>query len=166
MATSKFTTAELDIAARKSLTPYISHTYIADGSEQSISLLSNTPKKYILPVAAKEINGFGIFDPGGPNQSLQFQAEGETDVVFKLDASTSLTTSINNCNVKLLLYKNGSHVAGSIIKRKVGTGSDLGAMSIDSTFKASTGDLLEVYVESSSATDLTFIVTSIVILEV
>lgn len=151
---------------RKVSTPYVSHTYIAEGDDAPVAVLANTPTKYVLNVTAKEINGFGVFDLGGANQALQFQAVGASNVAFKLDASTSVTTNTNNCNIKLMLYKNGVMVDGSIVERKVGTGADTGAMSLDSTFRASEGDLLDVYVESDIATSITFSHTSIVILEI
>jgi len=160
-----YSQAQVDEAIRKTLTPYVSHTYLVDGAEVPITLAPNIPTKYILPVSVKEINGFGLFDPGGPNQALQFQAIA-SNILFRLDASTSMTSSANNCNVKLMLYKNGSPVAGSTIKRKIGTGADTGAMSLDSTFRSSQNDILEVFVESDIATNLTFSLTSIVILEV
>ena len=166
------TVADWEKIYRKTLSPYISHTYIAEGVSTPVTLVANVPKKYPLPVTLKESNGFGVYDAGGEDQSLQLQAVGADNVLFKLDASSSLVTTAVNCNVWMYLYKRTSiggeslPVAGSIIKRKIGTSADLGALSLDSTFRASEGDLLEVYVQTDVNTDLTFSLTSIVITEV
>lgn len=160
------TVADWEEIYRKTLTPYISHTYIADGSETPIPVVGGVATKYILPVTPKKLNGFSVYDPGGLNQALQVDSDGAVDKSYKLDASTSMYTSANNCNVFLYLYKNSVLVAGSQIQRKVGTGADVGAMGLASTFDASDGDLLEVYVMSDTSTDLTFKLTSIVITEV
>lgn len=166
MAQISYTLDQMNEAIRKGISRYISHTYVADGAETPISLVANTPKKYPLPVTIKEINGFGIFDPGGPAQALEFQATGIVDKLFRLDGSTSLVTTTNNCNVWLYLYLNGEPVAACVIQRKIGTGADTGSMSLDSTFRASTGNLLDVYVKSDLDTDMTFKLTSIFIEEV
>jgi hypothetical protein len=161
-----YTPTEINEGIRKSISPYISHTYIAPGAELPITLVGGVPKKYVLPVTPKELNGFGVFDPGGANQALQLQVVNALNILFRLDASTSLVTTTNNVVIKLMLYKNGAPVAGSIIGRKIGTGADSGAMSLDATFRASENDLLDVYVESDLDTDLTFSLTSIFIEEV
>lgn len=157
------TVAEWERIYQKGVNKYISHTYIAEGNETPVTLAANTPSKYTLPVTLKESNGFGVADPGLPTQALQFTAENETDILFELSASTSMTTTTNNCNVWMYAYVNDSPAASCLIQRKVGTGADVGAVGLDSTFRVSTGDLIEVYVKSDLATDLTFIYTSILI---
>lgn len=142
-----------------------SHTYIAEGDEVATDILvPNTPTKYQLPVAIKELTNFEIADVGGGIIALRYI--GLRDITLVLNATTSATTGSNNVVVKFMMYKNGVYEEGTMVARKIGTGSDLGAMGLSTSFSASTGDYFDVYVEADTATTITFFNTSIVINEV
>lgn len=151
------------------LDPYYVHTYIPVGTTTTKTLLADTPTKVTLDVTPKEGNGFSLVDLGGGETALQLDGNGEdVDILFSLEGSSSITTSVNNPNVTFMLYKNGVYEPGNIITRKVGTGADQGALALTGTFRGnpSAQDQFEVYVESDLATDVNFIKTSIVIEEV
>lgn len=160
-----YTQAQVDEAIRKTLSPAILHTYIADGDEVPTgTLAANTPTKYSLPVTAKKSNNFTIVDLGGGNTAAKYT--GTEAATLKLDASSSMVTDTNNMNVTLYLYKNGSPVAGAAVSRKVGTGADVGAFGLTGTVDVVTDDLLEVYIESDTAGAVTLLKSNIVLLEV
>lgn len=142
----------------------ISHTYIAPGDEIGVAITEeDTPTKYQLPVTAKKINNFGISDIGGGVLALTYT--GSRNITCSINASSSVKTTTNNVEVIFHLYKNGTMVVGASIERKIGTGADLGAMALSSTFEAAPDDYFEIYVECDTATTLTLLRTSIVIAE-
>lgn len=141
-----------------------SHTYIAEGDEVASSLLViNTPTKYQLPVTIRKVVDFSITDIGAGVLALTYS--GERNVTLVLHASTSMISSANNAVIKLKMYKNGAYSPGSVITRKIGTGSDIGAVALSTSFEASKGDYFEVFIESNVATTVTFINASMVLSE-
>lgn len=142
-----------------------SHTYIKSGDEVATPVLAaNTPTKYQLPVTIKELINFEIADVGGGVIALRYI--GTRDVTLQLNATTSTITGANNTVVKFMMYKNGVVEPGASIARKIGTGSDLGAMGLSTSFTASTDDYFDVYVEADTSTSILFLNTSIVINEI
>lgn len=153
-----FNVDEINEAIRKSLNPSGLTTYLAN-NYTTAALVANTPTKIVLPVTPKYAQDFQIAAGGG----AQFLRDSET--MFKIYASTSMETSTNNVVVKFYMYKNGVPVPGVAIQRKVATGGDVGAMALIGEFTAVKDDIMEIYVEASLATTITFIMTSFVITE-
>lgn len=168
-----YTTAQLTESTRKSLAPYHSHTYIPLGTTTDCVIATEDIGQWVkceLDVTPKSVNGFGLFDPGGPDQALQIQAAGITNRLWELNVSTTIASSVGNVNTEFTLFVdsgNGYTIEpGVYIKRTVGLQNDNGAMPIAGTFWGSTGSKLGVYVKAAAACTLTFIGTSLYINEV
>lgn len=143
----------------------LSHTYVDDGDEVAIAVPpGDAPVKYTLPVTPGYTNKFGVYNPGQPTQSLQYQ--GDDPIVVSIESSSSLISSVNNCRVTFYAYKNGSPIPGCSIQRKIGTGADAGALALTSLTTLNKNDLLEIYVSSDMATNLTLYKTNFVIEEI
>ena len=142
-----------------------SHTYIAEGDEvASPTLVVNTPTKYQLPVTARELVNFEIAEVEAGVFALRYT--GTRDITVQFNATSSVIAGANNVVVKLMMYKNAARVDWAVISRKIGTGSDLGAMGLSTSINLITNDYLDVYVEADVATIITFLNTNIVISEV
>lgn len=145
----------------------LSHTYIPEGNEVPTGVLvPGTPTKYQLPVTIRKINNFEIKEISGQPGVFALHYTGSRPITAKLGATTSLITSANNVTVKLMMYKNGAEAVASAIKRKIGTGADLGAMTLTTTIEMAQNDYFDVYVESDIASTITFLLTNIVITEI
>lgn len=165
---STMSLAQAKSAMNTAREPYHSHTYIPVGTTTtSLTTTPGTPIKVTLDVNLKENYGFSVFDLGLPTQALQFDGVNQiADVLFSLESTSSITSSINNVTPDFMLYVNGVYEPGNIITRKIGTGADVGALSITGTFRCSAGDLLEIYIDSDIAATFDFSKTSIVIEEI
>jgi hypothetical protein len=168
-----YTGQELNEVSRKGLNPYHSHTYIALGTTTDCVIGALDIGNWVkceLDVTAKSVNGFGLFDPGGPDQALQLQATGITDRLFELNVSTGVASTVGNVDTEFSLFidDGGGYVQepGVYVPRTIGLQDDKGAMPIAGTFIASTGDRLGVYVRCDKACTLTFIGSSLFINEV
>lgn len=81
---------------------------------------------------------------------------GQRTRVFQVTISASITTSNNNRNIQLSLAKNGTTVTESIQERKMGTGADIGCLTVVYEIELSTGDTVESqYTTVTTATDIT-----------
>jgi len=76
-------------------------------------------------------------------------------LTYEVRASVSVTTSSSNQVLTFSLYKNGAKVTGSDMKRKVGTGSDVGNASVSWVISLADTDYIEVFVDSDSVTTVT-----------
>jgi len=145
---------------RKTLTPSGLITYLPYATPFTTpSLVINTPTKIVLPVTPKYAKDFAIATGGG----AQFTRD--ATVGFSLNSSSAMTCSANNVTVKFSMHKNGVFVPGCMIQRKVGTGGDVGAISLAADFTAVLDDIFEVYVEVNVACTVTFYNTTFNILE-
>lgn len=163
-----FTAQQHMDALRSILYPWRSTTYLPiDSVYTTPSITADTPTKVLIPTVAKEINGFGFNDVGGGEIALQFEAPmGIQDSIgFSVTMTTSMRSSANNTIVKLSMYKNGLQEQGVIIARKITTGTDTGALAIHGHFHLVTGDYVEIYVETSITSSISFENTSIDIYE-
>jgi len=145
----------------------ISHTYIAEGDETPLVIgTANTPTKYQLPVTIRQINNFAIQEISGQPGVYALHYTGTRNVTMSLMATSSLTCTVNNTSVKLMMYKNGTIATGATIQSKVVNSTDVKTLSIATSFNASTGDYFDVYVEADATCSITFKYTNIVIHEV
>lgn len=160
-----YTQAQVDEAIRKTLTPYSWVTYLPKLTPFTTpSIILNTPTKILIPTTIKSANGFALFDTGGGNFAVQFQ--GAATATFEISLSTSMTTVTNNVLLGMMMYKNGVMEDGVNISRKIGTGADVGAMAVVGEFTVNPLDIIEIYIEVTSTTTVTFSETSIRITEV
>jgi hypothetical protein len=156
--------ADMRKAIRKILYPNDYASYLPLDSIYTTPLLSAaTPTKVLIPTAVKYSQNWALFDKGGGDFALRFV--GEDSSRFHIDMSTSMQTSASNVIVKLFMYKNGVLEPGIAINRKVGTGTDTGALAITGSFDAAQNDYIEIFAEVDAASSITFIVTSIRIKE-
>lgn len=176
MGQISYTTAELDAALaeiiegdylkvkRKTLTPSRLASYLPAATPYTTpTLVAATPTKLLLPTTVKTIQDFSL---DGPNNRFFLSASDVVDREFQINASTSMTASTNNTVVTLGMRINGVFEEGVSIDRKIGTGSDVGAIGFSGSFKLSTNDYIEVFVTSSLGGTITFSKTAINILEV
>lgn len=156
--------AQVDDAVRKTLTPSRLSSYLPIASPYTTPTLSaGTPTKLLIPTTAKYVQDFSL---DIPNSRWYLNSAGVVDRKFTIGMTTSMIASINNTEVTISMYKNGVYELGVSIKRKIGTGADVGAMAVIGSFTLSHTDYIEVYVESSLGGTLTFSYTDINILEV
>ena len=71
-------------------------------------------------------------------------------MTFEFEVHFSLTSGTNNVIITLMIAKNGSIIVESSSERKIGTGTDVGAMSIGYLVSLATNDYLEVFMDSAS----------------
>ncbi len=72
--------------------------------------------------------------------------DGTATRMFLIEASFSMTTASNNIIVGIGIAKNGTYNANSEIRRKVGTGTDIGAGAISFHVSLAQNDYVEVFV--------------------
>jgi hypothetical protein len=155
---------ELVQTVRKILYPNDYASYLPiDSLYTTPTIAINTPTKILIPTAIKYATNWAIFDKGGSDLALQFQ--GVDSSRFHIDMTTSLTTSASNVIVDIYMYKNGVIEPGIAIERKVGTGTDTGALAITGSFDAVQNDYIEIFVEVDVSSTITFSLTSIRIKE-
>jgi hypothetical protein len=140
-------------------------SYLPEGTPYTTpSLGAATPTKVLIPTTVKTAQDFALFDIGGGD--IRFQYQGSETRSFRIGVTTGMQTSANNTIVKLRMYKNSAPEPGIYIPRKVGTGTDVGALGIEGYFTLDPLDTISVWVESSIAGTVTFDGISIVIIEV
>jgi hypothetical protein len=76
---------------------------------------------------------------------------GATTKIFTISASMTITHSASNVIQTLSFAKNGTNIANSSIRRKIGTGGDIGASSLEWTVSLATNDYIEVFCDSDTA---------------
>lgn len=82
----------------------------------------------------------------------RLQYNGVADVHAHIAASCSFTSSVSNTVAALGILKNGTLLPSSRIERKLGTGSDVGAVALHTDAMLTNGDYLELAVELVTAT--------------
>jgi hypothetical protein len=86
----------------------------------------------------------------------RLQYDGTPDIHTHLAASLSMTAAGNNKVTAFAIAKNGTVIASSEVRRKIGTGSDIGSTAVHADILASTGDYLELYAKNvTDSTNLT-----------
>ena len=61
-----------------------------------------------------------------------------------------MISSVSNQTVSMYIAKNGTVITGSKKDRKIGTGADVGNMSVDWAVSLATNDTIAVYVDLST----------------
>lgn len=158
------TATEIDEVIRKTLAPYESVTYLPEGSPYtSPTITADTPTKVLVPTTIKYINGFTFQDVGGGNIALQKTAVGTQK--YTITAYTGMRTGGSNITVTLYMYKNGVTENGISIPRRVGSGTDTGALAIGGVFELAQNDYIEIYIKVSANSTVTFDQLSIDVVE-
>lgn len=164
-------TAQTDITALQGVVESPSEwiSYLPIGSDYTTpSLTAATLTKVLLDTTVKFSNDFALVDIGGGDFRVQYQGSVAKD--FNIRMTTSMQTGTSNTIVKLRMYK-GTTASPDVIEpgvgivRKVGTGTDTGALGIEGAFTLNPLDVVAVAVESSLGGTVTFIESSIVIQE-
>lgn len=156
---------ELNETIRKTLTLSSWVSYLPEGSDfTTASLVANTPTKVKIPTVIKTARDFAVVDRGGLNYAVQYQ--GPVARPFKIFMSTGLKSSTNNVTFNMYMFKNDVKEPGIGIPRKIGTGSDVGALAMVGEFVANPGDFLEIYLSVDLATTITFVRSSIIFTEI
>lgn len=159
-----FTSAELSAVIRKILTPYSYTSYLPiDSPFTTASITADTETKLLLPTTIKSSNGWAVTDTGGGNMALTYS--GLTTEKFKVFMTTSIVSQQNNNVMDFMMYKNGVQETGTIAEIKIGSGGDVGEVSLMGEFTATADDYIELWVNTSVNGTLTFSKTSIMIIE-
>lgn len=144
-------------------------SYLPIGADHlTPSLSAGVLTKLLIPTTVKFSNEFAIVDIGGGDMRVQYQ--GAVARRFAIHANTGLQTGTSNTVVKLRMYK-GTVATPDVaepgvgITRKVGTGTDTGALGFAGEFILNPLDVVAVAAESSLTSTLIFIETSIIITE-
>lgn len=170
-----YSLAQTKIALRSTYAPFYSHTYLADADPTTVNITANTDTQVSLNVTGKEINGYTVADLGGGETALEFIGDDSIndsdEILFSLEASSGMTSDTNNVVTALSLWKteaggSATYEVGNKIPRKIGTGADVGALSLTGSFRAKKGDRFQVYVNCDTTNNLTFVNTSVVIEEI
>lgn len=66
--------------------------------------------------------------------------------------AVTMTCASSTQNVALSVAKNGTQIAGSIIQRNIGTGSDKGAVATFGIVELAQNDYLEIFVQNDTST--------------
>lgn len=139
---------------RKTLTPSVLFSYLPAASPYTTpTLVATTPTKLLLPTTVKSIQDFEL---DIPNTRYFLNDANAVNRTFEVNMSTSMTTSLNNVVVTLEMWKNGVFEEGISVKRKVGTGADVGALALNGQFTLSHNDYIEVYAISDLGGTITF----------
>lgn len=77
---------------------------------------------------------------------------GAPDKVFLIAAPISSTCAASNQVLAYAIGKNGTPDTSTQIKRKIGTGSDVGAMAVGTVLTLSTNDYVELFVANDTTT--------------
>ena len=82
------------------------------------------------------------------NSRLRYTGTPTIKVV--VSAALSITTDTNNIVTAMSIGKNGTIVSPSIISRKIGTGADVGAISLSWLVELATNDFVELFMSHDS----------------
>lgn len=150
-----------DGQAAGSITPSDMRDYIDSVVMPFGSLSMTTPAATTVSVAGTYVKAAGTttisstveeVSDGSVNNRLIYT--GTPDRHFMIEASVSMTTASNSQIVGMKIAKNGTVLDDTIVRRKVGTGSDLGAAGVQGDVQLSTNDFIELWItnESSAST--------------
>jgi len=73
---------------------------------------------------------------------------GTENIIAEIVVSFSVTSSVNNVVIKLFLGKNSVIDTATEMQRKIGTGADVGLGSFSSLMSLSTGDTIDLFVDT------------------
>jgi len=79
-----------------------------------------------------------------------------TSGVFQINATATISHDTNNTLIHLLLYVDGAEVSDWEQERKVGTGGDIGNMSVSALVTLAAASYVELYVSANKSGDLTW----------
>jgi hypothetical protein len=162
--TDSVTIFDIERAVRKILYPNDYASYLPNDSLYTTpSITLNTPTKVLIPTAIKYARNWALFDKGGSDFALRYEASDSSR--FHITMTTSMRTSASNVIFEVFMYKNGVIEPGVAVERKIGTGADVGAISVTGAFDVDTNDYIEIFVLVDVTTTITFSKTSIIIKE-
>lgn len=122
---------------------------------------------YVTTPAATTINTAGVYEKAAGTTAqnpdagiLRFDTPvsnrlrytGGPNIHAAVRAAVTMTAASSNVEVGLAIAKNGTVLTPSIIERKIGTGSDKGAVAVQADVDMSTNDYLELYVTNLDGT--------------
>lgn len=129
---------------------------VKDVAEYYISSSSGTSLTATTPALVAGTTTAGITSGSVTvSSSNRVTYTGSDDILVKVTATCAMTSSASNIVATFSIAENGTVAAKTEIDRKIGTGSDVGAIAIQGYFTASTNDYFEVWVESDTNTTLT-----------
>lgn len=158
---------ERTIAAMQALLPSQTSGQISpqDVRDMLVTLAIKYGEIYISTASATTVsNTTDYFDVAGTytlgeakqfdmNTNGQLRYTGTPTVEVLIFGNLSMTIAGNNDVIHLEARKNGTDIAGSDAMRKVGTGTDVGAMSIVGITSMATNDYLTLAVRNETAAD-------------
>jgi hypothetical protein len=142
-----YTEAQVDAAVKHNVDD--AHVFVYIPSPEALAITSGTEEK-VTTFEENNLSPKKFTIVGGV-----ITYTGTPDIEIKLSASMSITTIANNITATFYFAKNGVVDTKSAITRKIGTGSDEGAVSNEQPFTLSSGDTIELFADVSSSTTLT-----------
>jgi hypothetical protein len=107
---------------------------------------ANTPVKVL---GITNVSTLFRFDTNSTSNRLRYI--GTKTRVFSITGSLSMTSTLNNQILSFYIAKNGTIDASTLVKRKIGTGSDLGATGISGSILLEPNDYIELWVANGSS---------------
>jgi hypothetical protein len=142
-----------------SIVPLDMRDFVASMVQPFGSLSMVTPAGTTISAAGTYYKAAGVtgisltveeFDTGSVNNRLVYT--GTPDRHFLLMASVSMVCASSNQVLGLKLAKNGVVLDDTIVRRKVGTGSDVGAAAVSGLVALSLNDYVELFVTNETST--------------
>ena len=157
---------------RKANNPSLYTSYLAPGADYTTpALVADTFTKLLIPTTIKFATDWEVAEVNAGQFAIRYT--GAATRKFSINTSSGMQSGSNNTIVKLRMYKGvtgdlgaSTHELGVGVPRKVGTGTDTGALAMCGVFDIVSNGYIEVYASSSVAGTITFIETSINIVEV
>jgi hypothetical protein len=75
---------------------------------------------------------------------------GSSPRVVCVDGTVSMTSAASNITLQIAFAKNGVVVPETQVRRRIGTGSDVGAMPITGMFELDTNDYVELWISNAT----------------
>lgn len=148
-----------DGQAAGSITPADMRDFIDSTIMPFGSLSMTTPAATTIAVAGTYYKALGtttisstVEDVADGSVNNRLVYTGTPDRHFNIEASVAMTTQSNSQIVGMKIAKNGTPIDDTIVRRKVGTGSDLGAAGVQGDVQMSTDDYLELFITNESGT--------------
>ena len=160
-----YTEPQLNETIRKTLAPssYVSYLPVATPYTTGTILTASGPTKVLVPTTIKSSNDFAIVDRGGGNYAVQYQ--GDETRTFKVFMSSGVSSGTPNITFGIYMYLNDVFEEGTGVTAKLGSIGDKTNVAIVGEFTCDPNSYLEIYVDVSSDSTITFDRTSIIFTE-
>lgn len=130
-----------------------SHMHMINGSTASAAITAGTPVKIggTVAEAAAGSNLFTVTTTSGGRLTYN----GADTRVFHIQASIAFTSTQSNEIALFYFFRSGTELTNTQKRRKLGTGSDLGSISLDHIVTLSSGQYIEIFCDLAASSSNT-----------